>query len=351
MTFALLRHVQLPFQASPPWCLSPVGEDMHLVAADLQHEDVRHAVLPAGGLGWVGEPTPLPLAYATGSRSWSGGLLVAGAALDSEAPVILRLADGVSVLGQTLLPVDGDLLRWPVPLQIGGHHYAVWEEYDDGGTAVARCRVDSGQAFDVSRHRFPIFGDRTAIGVVRDRMFMARVDPASEDVVILLLDEDLGIVSAVNTGAGGKAVAVSQAHGGAVVAWSDHRGRVLLRWFSPDLSIHGEVLTVAHVDAPTTVAGVKLASSDNSTVVLYRTLTLDDPRLVDGAPTPVLQELRGTVREAVALVDLAASTITDQLWLDPPSAGAVTAEWLGPDVWILHGSAEPVLAQVSTAAR
>jgi hypothetical protein len=351
MTFALTRHVPLPFQASPPWCLSRVGRHLHLVAADLEHGDIRHAVLGAGGRGWVGECTPLPLDYPTGLSGCSRGLLVTGAALGSEAPVILGLTEGAAVLSQARLPVKGDLLRWPVPLQIGDRDYALWEEYVGGGTAVASCRVESDRTFKVSRHQFPIFGDRTAIGVIGDRMLMARVDPVSEDVCLFLLDEDLRSISTATIAEGGNAVAVSPAHDGAVVAWSDGRGRICLRWFSPELSIYGQVLTVTQVDAPTTVAGLKLASSGSATVVLYRTLTLNDPRIVEGGPTPVLDELRGTAREAVALVNLAASTITDPIWLDPPSAGAVTAEWLGPDVWILHGAAEPVISQISTGAR
>jgi hypothetical protein len=263
--------------------------------------------------------------------------------------VILALTEDASVLSQARLPVEGDLLRWPVPMHIGKRDYAQWEEYAGSGTAIVRCRVESGLASGVSRYQFPNFGDRTATAVVRDRTLVARIDPASKDVRVFLLDDDLGSGSSTTLAEGGQHVAVCPAHDGAAIGWSDADGRIRLCWVSADLSLQGPLIPVAQVDAPAVVAGLKLASSDRATAALYRTLTLDDPRASTGGPTPVLKQLRGTNREAVAVVDLAAATLKGQIWLDPPSTGAAIVEWLGPEVWVLHGSAAPVVSQISVS--
>lgn len=349
MTVSSAYRIGLPFQASPPWCLSRVGRHLHLVATDLQRGDAAHATLTASERRWLDPGTPVPLAYPTGLTGRPGGLLVTGAAPGSEAPVILGLTEDASVLSQARLPVEGDLLRWPVPLQIGKREYAQWEEYAGSGTAVVRCRVEPGRTFGVSRYRFPGFGDRTAVAVVEDRTLLARIDPAGREVRVLLLDDDLRAVSSSTLADGGQDVAVCPARNGAAIAWSDGGGQISLRWVSPDLSLLGPLITVAQVSAPATVAGLKLASSGRAAAVLYRTLTLHDPRAVSGGPTPVLEELRGTAREAVAVVDLATATVDGQVRLDPPSAGAAIVEWLGPGIWVLHGSAEPVISQISAS--
>jgi hypothetical protein len=331
VTSSLTYRVELPFQASPPWCLSRAGRYLHLVATDLEHGGTRHATLRAGGRNWLDTSMSVPLAYPTGLTGYPHGLLVTGAAPGSEAPVMLALAEDASVLSQT----------------IGKRDYAQWEEYAGSGTAIVRCRVESGRTSGLSRYHFPIFGDRTATAVVRDSTLVARIDPASKDVCVVLLDKDLGSVSSTTLAEGGQHVAVSPARDGAAIAWSDADGRIRLCWVSADLSRHGPVIPVAQVDAPAVVAGLKLASSDRAIAALYRTLTLDDPRASTGGPTPVLEQLRGTNREAVAVVDLAAATLKGQIWLDPPSTGAAIVEWLGPEVWVLHGSAAPVVSQIS----
>jgi hypothetical protein len=350
VTLPVTHRVELPFQASPPWCWSRVGRDLHLVAADLHRGDVRHAVLDTAGRNWLSAGTPVPLAYPTGLTGHRDGLLITGAATGSEAPVILGLTQDASVLSEVRLPVQGDLLRWPVPLRIGTRDYAQWEEYAGPGTAVARCRVKAGRTFGVSRYQFPSFGDRTAVAVAGDTTLVARVDPASMEVRVLLLDDDLRRVSSSTLAKDGRDVAVSPAGDGAAIAWSDGGGEIRLCWVSPDLSLHGPLITVAQVDAPATVAGLKLASSGRASAVVYRTLTLDDPRAITGGPMPVLEEPRGTVRETVAVVDLAAATIEGQVQLDPPSDGAAVAAWVGPGIWVLHGSAEPVISQISASS-
>jgi hypothetical protein len=320
---------------------------MHLVATDLEHGEARHVTLRAEGRDWLNAGRPVPLAYPTGLTGHPRGLLVTGAALGNEAPVIVALAEDASVLSQARLPVEGNLLRWPVPMHIGKRDYAQWEEYAGSGTAIVRCLVEAGRTSALSRYEFPVFGDRTAAAVVRDRTLVARIDPASKDVRVFLFDDDLGSMASTILAEGGQDVAVSPARDGAAIAWSDADGRIRLRWVSADLSFQRPLISVAQVDAPATVAGLKLASSGRATAVLYRTLTLDDPRAVTGGPTPVLEKLRGTNREAVVVVDLAAATIKGQIWLDPASTGAAIVEWLSPEVWVLHGSAEPVVSRIS----
>jgi len=236
-----------------------------------------------------------------------------------------------------------------VPVQFGDREYALWEEYWGNRTAVVRCLIRPDWTFTVSRHLFPAFGDRTAFEVVGDRTLVARVDPMTKDVGVFLLGDDPRSMSSAMIAEDGLDVAASSAHHGVVIAWSNGHGRIRLRWASADLSTQDPILTVAQVDSPATVAGLKLASSGSATAVLYRTLTPHDPRAVTGGPTPELGRLQFTTREAVVLVDLASSTITYPIWLDPPRSGAATAEWLGPDVWILHGSADPVISQISTS--
>ena len=195
VTASVVNHGQMPFQASPPWCLSPMGTSLHLVAADLDREDVRHAAFGSGGPGQVDESTPVPLDHVSGLSAGSARLLVAGAAAGSGIPVVLELTEGGTVEAQTSLPVTGELVRWPRPLRIGDHAVAVWEEYSDDGTAVAMCRVPPDGILGVARHRFPEFGDQTAIAAVDHGIVIARVEPRSREVVVCLLDQDLRTVS------------------------------------------------------------------------------------------------------------------------------------------------------------
>jgi hypothetical protein len=304
--------------------VSPVGAGLHLVAADLQRGDVRYSVLGAGGPRRADDSIPLPLAHATGLCAGPASLLVAGAAAGSEVPVVLGLDGDGTVRQRTPLPVAGPLLRWPTPLRLAEHDVAVWEEYAGDGTAVVMCRIPPDEVAGVARHQFPVFGDQTAVAVVDDDIVMARVDPQSREVLVSRLDQDLRTVSRRAVTEHADAVALSSTDRGAVVAWIHGGRRVQVRLLSPDLTPMGSTLTVAEVDAPATVTGLRLAASGGFVALIHRTRTLE--------------ERRGLRREAVTLVDLPAEAITGLVWLDPPSAGAATAAWLGTEVWVLHGT-------------
>jgi hypothetical protein len=318
------------------------GDRLHVVAADLVAQDVRHVSFDGDGASGPG--VALPLAYPTGLAACDGALIVAGASATDEHPVAFYLdLEGVPTTSFDL-PINGSLVRGPAPVCLRDGPAVTWETYDGQGTMATVRRLADGA--ETASLPFPTFTDDAAVAVTGGRLVLVRVDPTTLELTLLVLDDAARVMATATLAEGVTSVAAVSSGDGMAVAWVDNANRLVAQQLTADLDPGPEVV-VATVVPPTEIVAPRLAATEGAVAVLHIEQTTGDPLPLTDEAWPVLSHPPRSTTEVVTIV-LSAGETAESALLEPPSAGSGAAGWLGSTLLVVHGAGTPLVSVFET---
>ena len=219
-----------------------------------------------------------------------------------------------------------------------------WETYEGQGSVVA-VRPLAGDA-DAVTVAYPTFTPDAAVAVAGGRLVLVRVDPVTLELRLAVLD-GTAVTTAVAVARGVVSVTATSSGDGMVVAWVDGERRLVVQRFTADLG-PGPKLVVAEVAPPATIVAPRLAAAGDRAAVMHIERTEGDPRPLTDDPVPVLDHPPRSTTEAVTIVPASAGEAADSARLEPPSAGAGVAGWLGSTLFVVHGAGAPLVTVFET---